>query len=124
EPYRLKARCVKVKLANTRQRHAVGAEHVPGHDYADGTELVDDLMVLYDALATSTVRLAADGKLADAIRTVAAFGLHLATMDVREHAEKHHAALGELFDRVGELDRPYAELTRAERVELLTKELN
>ena len=39
-------------------------------------------------------------------------GLGLATMDVREHSDKHHAALAALYDRLGELDMPYAELDR------------
>ncbi|MGH8875926.1 MAG: phosphoenolpyruvate carboxylase, partial [Stackebrandtia sp.] len=123
EPYRLKARYIREKLQRTRARHATGTGHVPGRDYADGTQLYADLAVLHDSLAASTGTLTAHGRLADAMRTVAAFGLHLATMDVREHAAAHHAALAELFDRLEELDRPYAELDRAERYALLAAEL-
>ncbi|HZE41252.1 MAG TPA: phosphoenolpyruvate carboxylase [Stackebrandtia sp.] len=123
EPYRLKARCIKAKLEATRTRHADGTAHVPGRDYMDGRQLLADLTVLHESLAASTGVLAAEGRLTDAIRTVAAFGLHLATMDIREHAERHHAALAELFDRLGELDVPYLELDRDARTALLAREL-
>ena len=36
---------------------------------------------------------------------------------------KHHAALAAVYDALGELDKPYAELTRAERTALLAREL-
>jgi phosphoenolpyruvate carboxylase len=123
EPYRLKARAVEAKLANTRTRHAEGLPHRPGVDYADASELLADLQVMRDALARSRGHLAAKGVLDRVIRTVTAFGLQLATLDVREHSAAHHAALGELYDVTGELDRPYAELTAEERNELLAREL-
>ncbi|CAM3404129.1 phosphoenolpyruvate carboxylase [Stackebrandtia soli] len=123
EPYRLKARCMRAKLEATRERHANRGRHEPGVDYADGSELVADLLVLHDSLVAGAGRLAAAGRLANAIRAAAAFGLHLATMDVREHAAAHHAVLAELFDRLGELDRPYSALSREERTELLAREL-
>src|SRR5699024_9619219 len=44
---------------------------------------------------------AADGTLAIAQQVLAASGLNLATLDVREHSEKHHDVLSRLFDRVG-----------------------
>ncbi|MQA27476.1 MAG: phosphoenolpyruvate carboxylase, partial [Micromonosporaceae bacterium] len=123
EPYRLKARCVKLKLANTRARLAGGRVYQPGRDYLGSAELLADLEVMRTSLAAHGGRLVAEGQLATAIRTVAAFGLQLAAMDVREHAEKHHAVLAQMYQRVGELERPYPSLERAERTELLAREL-
>ncbi|HEY0698099.1 MAG TPA: phosphoenolpyruvate carboxylase, partial [Micromonospora sp.] len=122
EPYRLKARCVKAKLANTRLRLARGTAHVPGRDYRGTAELLADLELMRASLARNSGKLTAVGRLASVIRTVSAFGLHLATMDVREHAEAHHTVLAQLYARVGEVT-DYAGLSRAERGKLLAEEL-
>ncbi|HEX5595882.1 MAG TPA: phosphoenolpyruvate carboxylase [Micromonosporaceae bacterium] len=122
EPYRLKARCIKAKLANTRARLAAGTAHVPGRDYRGSADLLTDLELMRASLARNSGRLAALGRLASAIRTVSAFGLHLATMDVREHAEAHHVVLAQLYSRLGEVG-DYARLSRAERTKLLAEEL-
>ena len=122
EPYRLKARCIKAKLANTRRRLNQGTAHVPGRDYRGTGELVADLEMMRASLARNSGQLTAVGRVASTIRTVSAFGLHLATMDVREHAEAHHTVLAQLYARVGEV-RDYATLGRAERTKLLAEEL-
>jgi phosphoenolpyruvate carboxylase len=123
EPYRLKGRCVQLKLAHTRDRIARGAAHRPGHDYLGSADLLADLTLMRDSLVAHRGGLAATGRMDRLIRTVATFGLHLATLDVREHADAHHHALAQLFDRLGELSWRYADLPRANRFELLRKEL-
>src|SRR5204862_159008 len=99
-----------------------GTPHVPGLDYRGSAELITDLELMRASLARNGGQLTATGRLARAIRTVAAFGLHLATLDIREHAEAHHALLAQLFRRTGEV-ADYRSLSREERRELLAREL-
>ena len=123
EPYRLFLTCIHLRLRLTEERVAARKAHVPGRDYADDDELLADLRLLRDSVADHQGELLASGELERLIRTVAATGLTLATLDVREHAEKHHAALATLLDRTGDLGRPYSELAAEERLEVLGKEL-
>ncbi len=123
EPYRLKLTCIKAKLLNTRARTAAGREHETGRDYARKAELLADLRVIAESLTASNGKLAAEGILATVRRTLAVTGLHGATMDIREHADAHHHAVGQLVDRVDENTVRYADLSREDRYDLLGTEL-
>jgi phosphoenolpyruvate carboxylase len=123
EPYRLKGRCVQLKLAHTRDRIAAGAAHRPGRDYLGSADLLADLRLMRDSLVTHRGSLVARGRVDRLLRTVETFGLHLATLDVREHADAHHHVLSQLFDRLGELSFRYADLPRAHRLDVLRREL-
>src|SRR5262249_30879895 len=117
EPYRLKLRCIRLKLGNTRARLRSGAPHVRGRDYLGTDEMIADLELIRGSLARNGGQLAATGRLASAIRVLSAFGLQLATLDIREHADAHHLVLGELYRRVEEIN--YAMLDRQTRTALL-----
>ncbi len=123
EPYRLKLTCVHRKLQNTRARQAAGLPHEPGRDYRTTAELLDDLDVVRTSLVANRGSLIAAGSVARTMRVVSIFGLSLATLDIREHSQAHHHAVGQLIDRVAGADRPYAELDADERMRVLSAEL-
>jgi len=123
EPYRLKLTCIKAKLLNTRKRVSADGYHEHGRDYASTAELIADLEMIETSLRNNSATLVADGAMASVRRAISSFGLHLATLDIREHADYHHDAVGQLLDRVGELGKPYDALDRAERMSVLSQEL-
>jgi phosphoenolpyruvate carboxylase len=123
EPYRLFLTCVHVRLQLTERRVRADERHRPGRDYRDDTELLDDLLLLHRSVLEHQGAVVAGGELERLVRTVTATGLTLATLDVREHAEKHQHAVGQLLDRLGELDVPYADLDPKARTEVLSAEL-
>ena len=116
EPYRLKLTCIQQKLVNTRRRLASGLPREPGRDYVVAGDLLAELRLVRDSLVAHRGGLIAHGRLERGMRTLAAFGLHLATLDVREHADAHHHVLSQLIEG-------YAELSRDERRTVLAREL-
>ena len=119
EPYRLKTTAIVHRLELTRKRHAAGAPHVPGRDYANTEELLADLNIMRDSLLANHGELIATGELERIIRAVSAFGLIHATMDVREHSQVHHAALANFG-----IASDYAEQSPEKRFDTLIAELD
>ncbi len=123
EPYRLKCSYVLQRLVNTRQRLADGAAPRPHLEYASTAELLDELDLMRSSLVENRGELVARGSLDRVIRVATAFGMAMATMDIREHADRHHAALAALFDRLRGDGPRYGDLSREERCVLLSAEL-
>ncbi len=117
EPYRLKATAIVHRLAFTRDRHAARGPHVPGRDYKNTAELLADLTLMRNSLFAHRGELLATGLLERTIRSVAAFGLTHATLDVREHSDAHHNALQQL------IGGNYRDLSHDEKFDLLIKHL-
>ena len=118
EPYRLKATAIRHRLLLTRDRHAANSSHEPGRDYENTSELLEDLMLMYNSLLANRGELIAHGLLERTIRTISAFGLTHATMDVREHSGAHQRVIEALFPGSN-----YSALTSEEKCALLTTEL-
>ena len=101
EPYRLKATAIGHKLLLTQARHASGLPHFPGRDYKDTAELLSDFEIMRSSLIANNGELIATGILERVIRTINAFGLTHATMDIREHSGVHRNLLTQIY---GELN--------------------
>ena len=114
EPYRQ-------RLSVMHQRLLEAAQTPPGpRAYARPSELCADLDVLARSLEEAGGTLIANGRLARVRRLVDLVGFHLATLDIRQHASKHHATLSALFAAVG---TDYEGLDKAGRATILADEL-
>src|SRR5215510_126359 len=148
EPYRQKLSYIYARIENTLRRNRdlasalrLTEEHtlisirpglpivsaLTGSDadvanvYRDGASLWEDLRLVRDSLRADKAVYAASA-VDHLMRQVAVFGLHLATLDLRQHSERHTAALSEITRSLGLRD--YSQMSEDERVEWLTRELD
>jgi len=91
-----------------------------GPDYASPDDLDADLAVIESSLRANGGDLLADGAVARVRRILRMIGFHFATLDIREHSDRHHEALTTLF---AANDVDYAALSADERSDLLAAEL-
>ena len=88
--------------SNTNRRLQQGLPHVEGKEYAHPSRrLVADLDLMASSLSRARGELIAQGAVARMRRAAETFGFQMATLDVREHASRHHEAIAELFGLVG-----------------------
>jgi phosphoenolpyruvate carboxylase len=125
QPHRLFLALVYQVLLATEERAAEpwrADHHVDPHTYASADEYVGDLQLLRDSLRAAGAHLIADGRVRDLQVQAETFGFHLATLDLRQHADRHAAALADVFSRYGDAE-DYTALAEADKVALLTHEL-
>ena len=71
--------------------------HEPGTPrvapYLSAAELLEPLQLCYRSLQETGQTVIADGRLTDVLRRIAAFGVTLVRLDIRQHAARHAAAL-------------------------------
>jgi phosphoenolpyruvate carboxylase len=106
---------VRVRLAQMRHRVRTDATY-------SGSALLADLRDIHRAVTEAGLIRAADGRLGDAIIRARVFGLHLATLDIRQHSRVHESAVAELL-RIAGVCEDYSALSESARVEILRSEL-
>jgi phosphoenolpyruvate carboxylase len=130
EPYRLKCKIIAAKLdrtirfinSNPSLDWAGDATEPQSGVYLGRRELLEDLRLIADDLAQAGARATANGAIRDMIRLVEVFGVHLLTLDLRQHGARHTEALDEVLKVAGVCPN-YAELSPDERFDLLAIEL-
>jgi len=126
EPYRSAISGIYARLAATAKKHKLAEPpRRPVGDaspYSYPDELATDLSTIHQSLVANGSADLADGRLRDLLRSVNCFGLHLASLDLRQNSSVHESVISELFDVVdGKVD--YANLKEDSRIELLATEL-
>lgn len=130
EPYRRALRGMYARL------HAFACDVLPdGADALDGPaprvprpayrslgELIDDLDVVADSLASHGAADLADAEIAPVRRAVSIFGAHLCGLDMRQNSAVHETVVAELFAEA-RVEADYAALDEHDRVALLSAEL-
>ena len=113
EPYRQRLGAIAERLRRTRA--ALTGETAPRAGGYDGPAVLDaELAVVQGALAADGLGRVAWGELADLRWQLATFGFHLASLEVRQHAAVHAAALERLRAGAGPDDEAAAGVPLAE----------
>ncbi len=148
EPYRQKLAFILRRLDNTLERNRelaaalsierrdellsirpalpiiaalTSGEKAPQHYYRSGDELWQDLRLVRDGLRSGRA-LFASRSIDKLMRQVRTFDLHLATLDLRQHSQRHSAALDRITRYLG-IRPAYEGMNEDERLEWLSAEL-
>ena len=127
EPYRAVLRDVRGRLIATRQwidRALAGDRGLapPPEVYVDAESLAAPLRLCYESLMSTGDAIIAGGRLTDLLRRVAAFGVTLARLDIRQEAGRHTQALDAITTAIGL--GSYAAWSEDERLAFLVREIS
>ena len=87
--------------------------------YQRADELLHDLHLVQQSLIADGEGHLAYGNLSRLIRQVELFGFYFGALDVRQHSERHAAALAELLHVTGLADDDYMNLAESQRIAIL-----
>lgn len=125
EPFRVCLYHVRDRMAATRDyAEAIMSDlPVPKLDpskpmYTRKEELMEPLVIMHRSLTETGDGLIANRKLKDLIHRVSMFGLTMVTLDIRQEAEQHSAALNHITEYVG--IGSYNDMNEEQRMEFLT----
>jgi phosphoenolpyruvate carboxylase len=96
EPYLQKLLLAAERLAATRAALVGDGRGGGGHRYRDAGEFLADLRLVQESLAAAGAPRLAYGELQQLAWQAETFGFHLASLEVRQHADVHAEALAEL----------------------------
>jgi phosphoenolpyruvate carboxylase len=128
EPYRAILYGVRNRLDATRRwietelAEGTTDARAPDTIYQREDDFAEPLRLCYRSLHATGNGIVADGRLLDVLRRIAAFGLTLVRLDVRQEASRHTAALTTITRHLGAGD--YSAWTEEERIEFLIKALS
>ncbi len=95
------------------------APATPSPAYQNANELLADLRLIHTSLLADGESALAQGSLAKLMRQVELFGFYFASLDVRQHSERHATALAELLCATGLCRNDYTKFTEDERMQIL-----
>ncbi len=134
EPYRLKLAYIEKRLKTTlaRSEKLYNGDYLQeqetnldnglakGRIYASGDDFLNELELIQTNLK-ETGLVCQD--LEELICQVRIYGFNLAQLDIRQESTNHSDAINEVTEYLGVLDKPYNDLTEAEKTEWLIGEL-
>ena len=128
EPYRQKMiliyRRLGATIAQNGERWAM--QRPDPWAYRNAGEFVADLELMQRSLRQNKGRRLAEGRFARLLQQARIFGFHLASMDIRQHSERHQEAVAELLQRYYRGRDPkfdYMAMTEMDRTRLLVEEI-
>ena len=129
EPYRFLLKKVRQLLITTRQHcETVINKELDPQSFDDSSilnnyqQLLEPLMLCYQSLHDCNMGIIAEGNLKKCLRRIAAFGIYLLPLDIRQDSQCHTQVLAEVVNYYELGD--YLQWSEQQRVEFLTNELN
>lgn len=123
EAFRLFVNLIIAKLPlEVEQDYAVGIDDTHTN-YKTSQELINDLVILRDALVEFGAKNIAFSDVRSAIRIVQTFGFHLAHLDIRQNSKFHDNALSQLMKHALLDGDKFLEMNEPERIMFIESEL-